>query len=261
MKNRAIIYSAAAATIIILLSCLANYITTPPSWFQLSIFATGWGLAAWLIILATKEAPTHWNLGRPVSSPQMYASSRGQVDFLLFLRFFAALLVFLMHSGIVYKTSFANQLGIYSWLIFSPAWLGMEIFFTLSGYLMGKAFCVGRYKLTPVGIAEFIDLRVKRLLPLMIFVFVAVHSLASQALPLPNLGAIVLFFFNGTYGGEQGLGAFWSLSTEFQFYMIMPILFGLFAWKITSRRASLAFAIILLILSLAVRFSFLRQKV
>ena len=111
-----------------------------------------WGLAL-LALAVTFGGRTH----TPTTlQTEMYASSRGSRDWLLLLRVIAAALVFVMHSGIVLGHDFTQGEARWAWLALSPAWLGMGIFFTLSGFLMGKVIMTGRYQLNRAGVAAFV---------------------------------------------------------------------------------------------------------
>ena len=50
-------------------------------------------------------------------------------------------------------------------LSFSP-WCGVWMFFTLSGYLMGKGFVTGRHSVDREGLKKFYRNRVLRILPI-----------------------------------------------------------------------------------------------
>jgi len=147
------------------------------------------------------------------------------------LRFFAALLVFTTHMVIVFKPSQDLFEG-YWRILAGNAHAGMAVFFTLSGFLMGKAFLTSRYKLNSEGIIDFYKNRWIRIFPLMTFVlliyliFEYPEILRFQPLSIQR---VLTFNFSGTGGmGVPGIGAMWSLAVEFQYYLIAPFIFALF---------------------------------
>ena len=152
-------------------------------------------------------------------------------DYLLFLRIVACTLVVVMHSGIVFRHDFTFGHSALAFVLYSPAWLGMIIFFTLSGYLMGKGFKSGKYETDRNGVQRYLRNRFLRIYPLMFTVGVLAIVLQSPTLlTQPQLVVrIMTFNFNGD-GGTDSIGAFWSLTTEWQFYLLVPILFVLFSF-------------------------------
>ncbi len=70
-------------------------------------------------------------------SPRFIESILSQDDPLLIIRFFAAGLVFLTHMTILLQPSSAIFEG-FGRMLLGAAHPGMQIFFTLSGFLMGK---------------------------------------------------------------------------------------------------------------------------
>ena len=107
---------------------------------------------------------------------------------------------------------------------------GMAIFFTLSGYLMGKAFLTGRYQLNKNGILIYYVSRWIRIFPLMFFVF-----LFFCMLVYPNIlrheflssFRVLGFSYYADVLPYDGISAMWSLSIEFQYYLIAPFVFAL----------------------------------
>jgi peptidoglycan/LPS O-acetylase OafA/YrhL len=149
-----------------------------------------------------------------------------RLDFLLLLRFIAAVCVFVLHSGIVFGRDITAGGAWWAFLAYSPAWWGMTLFFTLSGFLMGKSFTSGHYPVTLYGVRAFLRNRMVRILPLMIAVavFITVWQAPIFVDKADYWLRIVSLTFNGS-GGPPGVTAFWSLSTEFQFYALVPFVF------------------------------------
>jgi len=166
------------------------------------------------------------------------------------LRTIAVLPVILFHAGFAY---------------FSGGFVGVDIFFVISGYLittiLAKEMAEGKY-----SIMEFYERRARRILPALLFVIIvslpfAMWWLASR--DLGNLGksmigvgtfASNLFFWSNTsyfdpQAADQPLLHTWSLSVEEQYYIFLPIIMFL-VWKY-ARRALLPFLIVAAIGSLA----------
>jgi peptidoglycan/LPS O-acetylase OafA/YrhL len=159
--------------------------------------------------------------------------SRHDTDWLLLIRGLACGLVFIMHIGIIFKHDFSYSHSRWAWILESPAWLGIILFFTLSGYLMGKGFYTGKYDLSRSGVTLYLRNRFLRIFPLMFVVGLFVVGLlatlgrSSEQHLTPQAGVRVLLFgFNGQ-GGIEAIGAFWSLSTEWQYYLLVPAAFAI----------------------------------
>ncbi len=113
-----------------------------------------------------------------------------------------------------------------TWMLFGNGFVGVWIFFCLSGYLMGKAFFSGRYEASYPGFVKFYRNRALRIIPLYYFVIffqtVLVHP---NALRIENWGYIInLLTFNlGNFPPDMANTSLWSLSKEGQFYLIVPL--------------------------------------
>jgi peptidoglycan/LPS O-acetylase OafA/YrhL len=153
------------------------------------------------------------------------ATNSIQLDWLLLLRFLAAAVVFTMHSGIVLGRDFTFAGAWWGFIAYSPAWWAMTLFFTLSGYLMSKSFVTGHYSSSAEGIMAYLRNRTVRIFPMMITcaLFIIVWQSPEFLLDISMWVRLVSLNFDGI--GAPGIGAFWSLSTEFQYYLIVPIAF------------------------------------
>jgi peptidoglycan/LPS O-acetylase OafA/YrhL len=154
----------------------------------------------------------------------------GELDRLLVLRGIAALAVVVYHTQNYLRPNLNNNvdfLGLdLTWLFTPEGKMPVVIFFTLSGYLMFKAFIAKRYELNKHGITKFYKSRARRILPLYYFLaFLFLILITPQLFLSPEgLGTIrdvLLFNYNGT--GEF-IAPFWSLSVEVKFYILTPIL-------------------------------------
>jgi peptidoglycan/LPS O-acetylase OafA/YrhL len=79
-----------------------------------------------------------------------HPAPQNRLDPLLVLRGLACLMVTIIHCNPPRNSILFHGLDL-SWLCFSNGLVAVWIFFCLSGYLMGKAFYTGRYRLTRQG--------------------------------------------------------------------------------------------------------------
>jgi peptidoglycan/LPS O-acetylase OafA/YrhL len=144
------------------------------------------------------------------------------------LRAVAVLLVALGHAGVSFLKG---------------GYVGVDVFFVLSGFLITGQLISGARVRRYVSLAEFYARRARRILPaatltLIVSDFAAYHLLnvvrAKQALldslPSALFFANVHFAAQGTDYFAQGqppspFQHFWSLSVEEQFYLVWPMLF------------------------------------
>ncbi len=125
-------------------------------------------------------------------------------------------------------------------------YLGVDIFFVLSGFLITSLLIRERYATGRVDLKQFWLRRVRRILPAAVFVLVIGTALAGlvrgdAAVGLPTQFFGTLFFVNNwtqiassqSYFADQGVQLFahyWSLAVEEQFYVLWPLIFvGLLA--------------------------------
>ncbi|MDR2280401.1 MAG: acyltransferase, partial [Gordonia sp. (in: high G+C Gram-positive bacteria)] len=128
---------------------------------------------------------------------------------------------------------------------FGGGLLGVGVFFTLSGYLITSLLISTHQRTGGLNLKTFWLRRARRLLPAVVLVLIA--TLVTTALVIPDkLGAYAgqalsaLFYVNNwhtilsdtsyfeRFGGPSPLSHMWSLSIEEQFYILWPLLLGLF---------------------------------
>jgi peptidoglycan/LPS O-acetylase OafA/YrhL len=162
------------------------------------------------------------------------------------LRFYAILTVVIFHLN----TAYSKQLGytdlgvsllgnpkqienISWWMIRLD--LGVKVFFAISGFVLALPFLrhylAGRPK---VSIGDYFYRRLTRLEPpfvVSLLLFLSVHIWllgASLSEMLPHMGAGLLYSHVLIYGVPNPINPVtWSLETEAQFYIIVPLLFTL----------------------------------
>ena len=124
--------------------------------------------------------------------------------------------------------------------ILSGGFIGVDVFFVISGYLMTKIIFDG-FLAKRFHYGQFLLKRALRIFPALFAVVLALLLAGAVLLPpadLSNLAAqcvrALLFISNTYYAGQQGyfsaglddrwLLHTWSLSVEWQFYMLYPLI-------------------------------------
>jgi len=169
------------------------------------------------------------------------------------LRALAVLSVILYHAQIV----------IFGHDFFSGGFVGVDIFFVISGYLISRILGSELFKQGRIDFFGFYERRARRILPVLFIVFLFSFPFAYKLL-LPGqfieysqsilsaifFGSNIFFYLTNTqYGAEDSLLQpflhTWSLGVEEQFYILFPILL-LLIYKFAQRY--LIFIILILIL-------------
>lgn len=151
---------------------------------------------------------------------ELWVRPPGQLPALDALRAAAVLLVIASHYteefaaryAPVVATSRFRALPTFNW-----GWTGVDLFFVLSGYLIGRQLWQERLETGTVRFGRFILRRGFRIWPLYYFMLLAYAATGSLHVNLWDL----LFLSNYQWGG---LSRGWSLSTEEQFYIAVPLL-------------------------------------
>ncbi len=151
------------------------------------------------------------------------------------LRGLAILLVFLFHAdGILRSGTVPAATGAPLWLpvaFVRAGHTGVSLFFVLSGFLLSLPFLAALAGGPRVSIRDFFRRRALRILPLYWLVVAAaavINSLTTGS-PAPLIaGAGCLVFLNAVIDFGTALWpysvAWWSLATEVQFYLLLPLL-------------------------------------
>ena len=159
------------------------------------------------------------------------------------LRALAILLVLMSHY-----TGFVSRQASFGWLG-NVGWAGVDLFFVLSGYLIGNQICAAIARGEEFSFSVFFARRLLRTLPnyyvVLAFYFLLPHLLnGSSVAPLWQFLSFTQNF--GLLYGQTFTHS-WSLCIEEQFYLILPVL----AWMIAGRRHALLMAWLLLISAIA----------
>ncbi len=183
-------------------------------------------------------------------------NKKNHLDALLALRGFGCLMVVTIHCAPPRKSIIYNDIDL-SWLMFSHGAIAVWIFFVLSGYLMGKAFYTKRYNFDITGIINFWRNRALRIFPLYYFaVLILSIFVYPEVLKFSNWGYLLRLctFTYHPYISFEAIkfnDVFWSLSTEVQFYLILPFIFSLIQNRLNSHK-KLFIAGFLIILSILI---------
>ncbi|PLZ82363.1 acyltransferase, partial [Fischerella muscicola CCMEE 5323] len=177
--------------------------------------------------------------------------NHNRLDVLLALRGFACLMVVIIHCAPP-RNALIYQHYDFSWLIFSHGAVAVWIFFCLSGYLMGKAFYTERYLSDVTGVIHFWRNRAIRILPLYYFaVLILSIFVYPDVLKFDNWGYLlrVCTFTYNPYIASSPVAfndVFWSLSTEVQFYILVPFIYNLSKSLVFKQKHVIATAILII---------------
>jgi peptidoglycan/LPS O-acetylase OafA/YrhL len=166
-------------------------------------------------------------------------------DFLLSLRAMACFAVIFLH---MYYSFFNQPKELIKdnpnilFPLLADGTLAVLLFFTLSGYLMFKIFDLSNYTFDLKGITRFYLGRIKRIVPLYLFVFFVgvlfVDTTLLQPLNWTKFWEMLTFrqylynYKDYVYEKHQWFTIAWSLVVEMQYYVVAPfIAFLLFRFR------------------------------
>src|SRR5205807_6248220 len=105
-------------------------------------------------------------------------------------------------------------------------WIGVDLFFVLSGYLIGGQLLAPLARSRPIDLRRFFARRVLRIIPAY-FVVLAVYAFLPSWREYPEMSSLWKFVFSlqniGLHGGTAFSHA-WSLAVEDQFYLLLPVI-------------------------------------
>lgn len=164
-----------------------------------------------------------WSLGGYLveSLRELWVRPPHQVPALDGLRALAILLVVCAHFfGFFWDTHVKGPVPAMSNLpMFLWGWTGVDLFFVLSGYLIGKQLWRERITTGTVKFWRFILRRGLRIWPLF-FAFLLYYTFVPGDIHT----SVWDYFFLTNFHRGVGFDDAWSLSTEEQFYIIVPLL-------------------------------------
>jgi peptidoglycan/LPS O-acetylase OafA/YrhL len=130
-------------------------------------------------------------------------------------------------------------------------WAGVDLFFVLSGFLMGRLVLQERTRTGGFDGRRFTARRALRLWPVL-YAFLAVYACFGNDPLSSYLWQNALHVQNYTGSSLEHL---WSLAVEEHFYLLLAVLFPLFARRRGSVRPLVAVLVAVLVGSLALRLS------
>lgn len=137
-----------------------------------------------------------------------------------FYRALAIILVFLNHSAIIFQNNGGEVLGLFRFPMIHSGWSGVQLFFVLSGYLIGYQLWSELKQSETINFKTFFIKRTFRIWPLyyfICFIFIFSRGLLSDYSYFSDL------YFLSNYLDEGVIKGSWSLSVEEQFYLISPL--------------------------------------
>jgi peptidoglycan/LPS O-acetylase OafA/YrhL len=185
------------------------------------------------------------------------------LDALLALRGIACLIVVIFHCSIPQK-SIIYQNYDFSWVLLGDGQVAVWIFFCLSGYLMGKAFYTQRYEANRSGFTQFIINRALRIFPLYYFsVLILSIFVYPEIFQVENWGKLLricTFTYTFPLPIVSNLDTpfnpvLWSLSTEVQFYLIVPFIYTAFRYFLVTKKKIILTVIVLVFMGFFLRLA------
>ena len=136
----------------------------------------------------------------------------------------------LHHSGSMLQSDWLGQIAL-------VGFRGVELFFVISGFILGLPFAAHHLKDAPrVSLRKYYLRRLTRLEPpyflaaSVLFVLALCVQQGAAAALYPHLVASLFYLHNLIYGlPSPVIGVAWSLEIEVQFYVLVPLLTLLFA--------------------------------
>lgn len=145
---------------------------------------------------------------------------------IIFHSFLAIALVLPEQQFILYLSNFPKWLG-FIW----QGGLGVDVFFVLSGYLIGSIL-INEYENTgKINIRRFFLRRLFRLMPVYLLAIAICANLEWQAQFLNTAWANILYLNNFLSFDKTFMNWTWSLAVEAQFYFIFPFFLAAIFFK------------------------------
>lgn len=180
------------------------------------------------------------------------AEKPGKIPELDGFRAFAILLVVFHHFATFYReyhgSYFKKAIPDVAQQFMFNGWLGVDLFFVLSGYLIFHHLNTSYQKRNRVEFGKYAVKRVLRTFPLY---FVMIASIVVGLIPFyqshfTNTDVLIHFVFLQDYFGANLLTPMWSLATEEKFYLLAPLLLFLTRWNVKKSIGLLLMLVIVL---------------
>lgn len=143
---------------------------------------------------------------------------RTQIPALDALRTLAILMVIAGHFPESGKAQFPQYAQLLDGSLFAFGWTGVDLFFVLSGFLIGRQLWKEQLRTGTINVGRFITRRGFRIWPLYFFIALLSPALDNKSSYKWADWAFLSNYFSGRVEGG------WSLSTEEQFYILAPLL-------------------------------------
>lgn len=175
----------------------------------------------------------------PVTARLGLAGAPGRYPVLDALRALAIILVLARHWAVASQAAFGTVPGGPLAILSANGWIGVDLFFVLSGFLISTHF-VGpdALPLNRATVLEFYRRRAFRTLPLYwgVIVLCWLGAPWDMGSAYSQLSLATHFLFLQDYLGSDVMVTLWSLAVEEKFYLAAPALLLLLVW--TGRRVA-----------------------
>lgn len=178
-----------------------------------------------------------------------------QNNFLNIARTLAILMVIACHtiSGNQYFQHEIIDYGLKQFPLIRYGWAGVDLFFVLSGYLIGKQLWEELDQTRKINLFRFFIRRALRIFPLYYFSLILIFFFFN--FENYQVGEIIPdLFFLTNYFDEKMIQGSWSLSIEEQFYLLSPIMFILLAFAKHPRKLFFRFSFVFIMIPSILRF-------
>ncbi len=175
------------------------------------------------------------------ATDQTSTGAASRADILDVLRGMAVVAVMLLHCGILGVGRSTTWYDEWVWPVLQHGYLGVQLFFVISGYCIQGA--VESALRSPTPLRSFVRRRVRRIYPPYWWSLIVSIALAAGTIVLMKkswwsvfplsardwvLNALLL---QGPFGVPDAGIVYWSLSIEVQFYMVMAVCLLLGRWS------------------------------
>jgi peptidoglycan/LPS O-acetylase OafA/YrhL len=160
-----------------------------------------------------------------------FSNRSDRIDLLLILKGVACLAIVAAHCNIPRQSLLLFGKYDLTWLIYSDSLAAVWIFFTLSGYLIGKAFYTKRYSTSQSELLRFWRSRALRIMPLYYTMVLVVAIFVHPEVLKPEFREALIRVLTFTYHPFATTPPFnfnapiWFISTQVQFYLLAPFLY------------------------------------
>lgn len=170
-------------------------------------------------------------------TPDTKSVETNRIESVDFLRGIASLMVCYTHTTVVLPSGFLHSSGKYGWL-------GVDIFFVISGFVIPYSLHKASYGLRDFG--NFLLRRVTRVDPpyFVSIIFAVICTYICSLSPSWNGGgfsitlqqvALHLFYLNAFFKQDWVNDVYWTLAIEFQYYLMIGLLYPLLTCKNITR--------------------------